>query len=247
MFHKKGKNFHRRSQDLVSAVEYREAVRSALTHELGGVGRAAKGIASNDFTRVVSLIPIAGYLILFNDELIDISSFNTLAGVRDGDASPFILQGLTKLRFVFFGSLLVLCSYATYRVFRPEELEISNNDLEFSNLVMQRYSVYELAKIEEQVHSESWTERTATFWFFLGKPRSRKPLVSGYRPDVRAHMFSKHGDYIGFLAREYWVGMMHTYRLARVASVIFGIVGYLLLAFPTMDVAQEVLRQMLFG
>ncbi|MBA83513.1 MAG: hypothetical protein CML60_12360 [Rhodobacteraceae bacterium] len=34
--------FHGGSQDLVSAVEYREAVRSALTYELGGAGRAAK-------------------------------------------------------------------------------------------------------------------------------------------------------------------------------------------------------------
>ncbi|MGR1581063.1 XRE family transcriptional regulator [Thalassobius sp. S69A] len=42
MFHKKGNIFHGGSQDLVSAVEYREAVRSALTYELGGAGRAAK-------------------------------------------------------------------------------------------------------------------------------------------------------------------------------------------------------------
>lgn len=42
MFHKKGSIFHEGSQDLVSAVEYREAVRSALTYELGGAGRAAK-------------------------------------------------------------------------------------------------------------------------------------------------------------------------------------------------------------
>ena len=42
MFHKKGNIFHGGRQDLVSAVEYREAVRSALTYELGGAGRAAK-------------------------------------------------------------------------------------------------------------------------------------------------------------------------------------------------------------
>lgn len=208
---------------------------------------SVKGIANNDFTRVVSLIPIAGYLILFNDEIMGLASFNTLAGVGEGDASPFVLQGLTKLRLVFFGSLLVFCSYATYRVFRPDVLETSNNDLEFSNQVGQRYSVYELAEIEKQVHSESWAKRTEAFWVVLGKPRSRTPLVSGYRPDVRDHMFSDHGDYISFLAREYWVGMMHTHRLARVSSVVLGIVGYLLLAFPTVDVAQAVLRQMLFG
>ena len=206
-----------------------------------------KGVANNDFTRVVSLIPIAGYLILFNDEIARLASFDAFAGVGEGETSPFLFSSLTKLRLVFFGSLLVLCSYAIYRVFRPDLLDTSNNDLEFSEQVRQRYSVHELAKIEEQVHSESWTKRTDAFWVVLGQERSKKPLVSGYRPDVRVRMFSAHGDYISFLAREYWVGMMHTYRLARISSLVFGVAGYSLLACPTIDIAQAVLSHLLFS
>ncbi len=206
-----------------------------------------KGVANNDFTRVVALIPVAGYLILFNDEIVRMASFNALAGVGEDDRSPFILDGLTKLRLVFLGSLLVLISFSIYRVFRPEVLEISKNDLEFSEIVRQRYSVYELAKLEENVHSESWKERTEAFWLVLGQNRSKKSLVSGYRPDSRMAMFSKHGDYIGFLAREWWFGMMHTYRPARISSAVCGVVGYLLLAFPTLDIAQAVLRHLFTG
>ncbi|MBO6624607.1 MAG: hypothetical protein JJ938_06995 [Roseicyclus sp.] len=205
---------------------------------------AVKGIANNDFTRVVALIPIAGYLILFNDEIAGIASFDALAGVGEDDRSPFLLDGLTKLRLVFFGSLLVLCSFLIYRLFRPEVLEATKNDLEFSELVRQRYSVHELAQMEERVHSESWTERTEAFWMVLGKRRQKKPVVSGYRPDVRAQMFSKHGDYIGFLAREWWDGMMHTHRPARISALVFGVGGYAFLAIPTLDIAQAVLRQL---
>lgn len=115
--------------------------------------------------------------------------------VRKQGARHF-LEGLTKLRLVFFGSLSVLCSFLTYRLFRPEVLEASKNDLEFSELVRQRYSVHELAQMEERVHSGQWTERTEAFWMVLGKRRSKKPVVSGYRPDVRAHMFSEHGEYL---------------------------------------------------
>lgn len=206
-----------------------------------------KGVANNDFTRVVVLIPIAGYLILFNDEIAAMVSFDTLAGVGEPDRSPFLLDGLAKLRLVFFGSFLILFSFLTYRLFRPEVLEDSKNDLEFSELVRQRYSVYELARIEESVHSEAWTERTEAFWIVLGKRRSKKPVVSGYRPDVRAQMFSKHGDYIGFLAREWWEGMMHTHRPARICSLAFGVVGYVMLAIPTLDIAQAVLRHVFTG
>lgn len=206
-----------------------------------------KGVANNDFTRVVALIPIAGYLILFNDEIARMASFDALAGVGEDDRTPFILDGLTKLRLVFLGSLSVLCSFLIYRVFRPEVLEVSSNDLEFAELVSQRYSVHELAKLEDQVHSENWTERTEAFWVVLGKTRSKKPLVSGFRPDVRESMFSQHGDYIRFLAREWWIGMMHKYRPARISSAVFGVVGYLLLAFPTLDIAQAVLRHLFSG
>ena len=201
-----------------------------------------KGVASNDFTRVVGLIPIAGYLILFNDEIAGMLSFDALAGVAGTERSPFLLDGLTKLRLVFFGSLCVFCSFLTYRLFRPEVLEAAKSDLEFSEVVRQRYSVYDLAQIEERVHSEAWVERTEAFWIVLGTQRSKKPVVSGFRPDVRAEMFSKHGDYIGFLAREWWVGMMHTYKPARICALVLGVLGYAMLAVPTLDIAQAVLR-----
>ncbi len=52
---------------------------------------AVKGIANKDFTRVVALIPIAGYLIMFNDEIAGIASFDALAGVGEADSTPFLL------------------------------------------------------------------------------------------------------------------------------------------------------------
>lgn len=42
MFHKKGNTFHRKCGERVSAAEYRKAISSALSQELGGAGRAAK-------------------------------------------------------------------------------------------------------------------------------------------------------------------------------------------------------------
>ena len=42
MLHKKGNSFHRECVGRVSASEYRQAISSALTQELGGAGSAAK-------------------------------------------------------------------------------------------------------------------------------------------------------------------------------------------------------------
>ncbi len=208
---------------------------------------SVKGVASNDLSRIVGLIPLAGYLILFNDEIAKLASFDTIAGVADQVASPFFLGGVAKLRLVFFGSLFILFSYLIFRVFRPPVLDSSSGDLGFSARVEDSYSVYEIASMEAQVYSDIWKPRTKAFWSVLGEPRARKPVVSGYRPDVRSAMFTKHGDYIHFLAREWWDGMMHTFRGARIASLFSGVTGYILLAIPTLDIAQAVLRDIFWN
>lgn len=96
--------------------------------------------------------------------------------------------------------------------------------------------------MEDKVYSEPWKARLLIFWKELGSLRAKKTVIFGYRPDVRAHMFSDHGDYIDFLAREWWTGMMHTHRAARLASITLGITGYSMLAVPSLDIVQAVLR-----
>lgn len=198
-------------------------------------------IANNELARIVGLVPLVGYLILFNDEIAGIASFGTIAGVDNDNVSPFIFSSLAKMRFVFFGSLFVLFSNLIYRAFRPQVLDSSKGDIEFSTMVRDGYSLYELTSMEKQVYSDDWKPRSPFFWLVHDSIRSKTPQVSGYQPEDRARVFSKRGDYIHFLAREWWAGMMHTFRGARLASMFLGITGYILLAFPTFDISQAVL------
>ena len=119
--------------------------------------------------------------------------------------------------------------------------------MDFSLRVRESYSVYEIAGMEEQIYSDEWKPRTEVFWIVHGQTRAKKPVVSGYRFDARKLMFSKHGDYINFLAREWWLGMMHTYRLARLTSLTLGVIGYFLLAIPTFDITQAVVIDIFSG
>jgi hypothetical protein len=208
--------------------------------------RSVKAVASNDLSRVIGLIPLAGYLILFNDEIARFASFDTIAGVSDEDLSPFFLEAVPKLRLVFFGSLFVLFSYVIYMIYRPRVLDRFGDGVEFAARVYESFSVKEIARIEAQVFAETWIPRESTFWIMLGN-RRKSAVLAGYRPDVRSNMFGKHGDYIHLLAREWWAGMMHVSRWARIASLVFGITGYVLLAVPAIDIAQAVFRDMVPG
>lgn len=204
-------------------------------------------VVSNDLARIVGMVPLIGYLILFNDEIADMASFKAIAGVRGDIASPFFLSSLTKMRLVFFGSLLLLLANLIFKVLRPQILEVSKGDIEFSIRVRDSYSVHELATMEEQVFSDRWKQRLPIFWKVFDGFRTKKPLVSGFRPDARAIMFSKHGEYIHFLAREWWTGQMHKFRVARLASMILGITGYVFLIVPTLDISQAVLLNIVTG
>lgn len=203
---------------------------------------AVKGVVGNELSRVVCLIPIAGYLILFNDEIIEFASFDFIAGARPEAASPFLLDRLTKLRFVFFGSLAVLLSVLIYKTLSPPVIKEAHDDLHFAAVVRDRYSVHEIARMENLILSDGWKPRTSGFWIVHDLVRARKPVVSGFRPDARELMFGSHGAYIHFLAREYWVGMMHRFRAARLMALSLGLTGYILLGLPTLDIAQAVVR-----
>ncbi|NIY80417.1 hypothetical protein HCZ23_13200 [Celeribacter sp. HF31] len=199
-------------------------------------------LANNDLSRIIGIIPLVGYIILFSDEISGLISFNAIAGVEANHASPFWLSGLVKMRLVFFGSFALLISNMLFRLMSPKVLEISKNDIAFSSQVLETYTVAELKEIENAVYSDRWQERLEIFWVIIGMTRQKKPQVSGYRPDVRRDMINKHSDYIRLLAREWWVGEMHSHKVARIASLFFAITGYLMLTIPTLDICQAVLR-----
>lgn len=204
-----------------------------------------RGVANNDLTRVVGFVPLIGYLILFNDKIAEIVSFNAIAGIESSTYSPFLMSGLLKLRLSFFGSLSLLISYVIYKVYHPRILDDARGRVDFSSQVMNIYSVGEVQEMEAQVHSDRWTRRLEMFWIFLGKPRPKKAILAGFRPDVRRFMFEEHGDYIHLLSLEWWTGMMHKSRLARISAIGFAAIGYTLIALPSFDIAQAVLRDAL--
>jgi hypothetical protein len=206
--------------------------------------RAVKAVANNDVSRVIGLVPLAGYLILFNDEIAGLTSFDTIAGVADGSTNPFFLDAVTKLRLVFIGSIFVFFSHVIYGIYRPPVLDLSIDEIDFSAKVRESFTVGEIARMEAEVFGSSWKPRRHDFWMTRERARSG-PKLAGFRSDVRSVMVNGHGDYISHLAREWWAGTMHTHRPARIMSIAFGTIGYLCLALPTLDISQAVLRDML--
>lgn len=201
-------------------------------------------IANNELSKLVVFIPIAGYLILFNDRFAEALTFDEIAGVHEGETSPFFLSATTKLRLAFFGGIFVFVSKLVFVGFSPKILENFKRGLSFAETVVDNYTQPEIAALEQDVLSEAWIFRTP---HLVGtrytSVRSRKARIGGLNP----HSFPQQRrtdfrEYIQLIAREWWHGQMHSHFFARLICLVSGFVGFGMLSFSTLDIAQAVIR-----
>jgi len=210
-------------------------------------------LANNEISKVIGLIPLAGYLILFNDGLADAIGFNQIAGRTANESSPFLLGTTSKLRLVFFGSIFLFLGTILFRLRSPKEIEVAQSELEFSDNVLISYSKDEIIRIETLVLLEDWAMRTdhvrASVAQLLKKPVDQispdhlKPRIASYNKD--SFLRETGGQYIRALAREWWLFQEHTDPKTRYMIWMACVLGYGMLALPTLDIAQAVLMDIL--
>lgn len=207
---------------------------------------AIKRFAGNDLSRFVTAIPIVGYMIVFNDQFVSAVSYHKLAGSTEGPESLFFLGSLLKLRLVFFGSVFVAVAHIAYVILRPQVLAHSNNEFEFSDRVLGTYTRTELVSIEKDMNAPGRVFRTPFIVndeIYGFQRKIQKKQLAAYNPNV--DLRAKETDYIRALAREWYAGEMHRYRIVRWSAVCFAFFGYALLVVPTLDLFQAVLRGVL--
>lgn len=203
-------------------------------------------VASNELSRLIGIIPVAGYLILFNDALVDKLSFRVMAGLDETASSPFFLSSVAKLRLAFFGSLLVILANLLFRLAAPRILVHSKSDIDFSNTVIGSYSVLEIHEIERDICSDGWQMRSPlVLTDRTGQLRLKQSIPRLQGIFERINLVKGHPDYIRALAREWWLGAVHTKRIFRIVTFFSCLTGYLMLSLPTIDIGQAVLRDLL--
>lgn len=205
-------------------------------------------IANNELSKLVVFIPIAGYLILFNDKFTDALTFDFIAGVHKEEVSPFFLSGKTKLQLTFFGGLFVFVSKLVFSLFSPKVLVTSKRGLSFAELVANNYTQTEIATLEQDVLSEGWVFRTPHFANSrYSSARTKQSRINGLNPNSFPNQrITQEKDYIQLVAREWWHGQMHSRFVARLVCLVFGVVGFGMLSISTLDIAQAVIRD-IFG
>ncbi|WP_299671802.1 hypothetical protein [uncultured Roseobacter sp.] len=199
-----------------------------------------KAFAGSEFVKFAAVIPVVGYIIIFNDSVVGSLSFLRIAGVDETDSDPFWLSSVTKLRLAFFGGIFMLVANSLQAWLAPRALENSKNDVDFTDRVVSTLSYGEIVAMQKEVLLKNWVWRTPMMTSLNRASRDQlipHPDFSGFS-DKRVIL--RHGDYLRGLSREWWSGKMHQRRGWRYTILLIASMGYAMLLAPTLDITQAV-------
>ncbi|MEC8293565.1 MAG: hypothetical protein VX083_08725 [Pseudomonadota bacterium] len=211
--------------------------------------QSVSALSNNHISRVAAMIPVIGYLLLYNDQIADALEFTTLANGKD----TFILSSGQKLRLSFVGSCALLIANLGSVIGAPKVLNGASSDIQFADKVIDSYSLSEIQEMDRAVMSETWIQRTPDTLHedsYLDVRNSKSTGTLGFRFKQELignnrHMRSGAPEYIRSIAREWWAGEMHNFPILRYACLAFAISGFSMLALPSLDILQAVLRTLL--
>lgn len=208
--------------------------------------QSVSALSNNHVSRVAAMIPVIGYLLLYNDQIADALEFSALAGGVD----TFMLSSSQKLRLSFVGSCALLIANLGSIIGAPKVLNTASSDIQFAEQVIESYSLSEIQEIDRVVMSEAWVQRTPNALhddYYVERRNTKNGLTLGYRFKKefligRPNMRSNPSDYIRSISREWWAGQMHNSRALRYTCLSFAVSGFAMLVLPTLDILQAVLR-----
>lgn len=96
-------------------------------------------------------VPILGYLILFNDRASELIEFNQLAGEQiDGIG----LEGVQRLRLLYFGLIFLGLSNFIYRVRKPYQFRFGTNFVDYSRTCLDIFTISDYINLHGSIREE---------------------------------------------------------------------------------------------
>ena len=199
------------------------------------------------------LVPILGYVILFNDQIAALVKFDTIANET---ALDFGLSAIDRLRLIYLGLLFVGVAQASYMYFRPSILKFSSDirgyvdyGLNYFTLgdflglhdaigysdsgPISGYGDYSTREWEDFIRQASGTVESST--------GSDKTAVSVSKGANWSSAKAKHEDLLKSILKETFAKRDRQKRILLSCTLSIVTCGYLLLLVPSADLTIKVL------
>lgn len=197
---------------------------------------------SSPISKGAMFVPILGYMIIFNDEISSVISFNNITG-----GSNFqIIENYTRLQFVYFGLILLGLSNFLYLLRRPRVMRFGVNDHAFADYGIKHFTTSTYIEINALISEEGHRTIGGKYYnthfdgfkkMCFGEGEGTDNVIS---PVNWEEAVGRYEHILRGMLMDYFFRKAITRRLSLSICIIVSLIGYSLLTFCSVELFARV-------
>ena len=213
-------------------------------------------IANGPLVKLTLGIPLAGYLLLFNDTVTSQLTFKKITSYSD----IFFFDSTTKLQLIYFGLVTLALSNLWYRYRRPDIIRQATTPDRYVSFGVGNFTVFDFIQVFGSVEASHRGPLTG-YWEFSKADLDRFvedaagnqiSSVSGFdlafsgfdrsMINSRQSAIDRHSEFVRSLLLEHFAQRSRQRKYEQQFVLTLALFGYLFLAIPSIDLFFTVLR-----
>ncbi len=190
------------------------------------------------------LIPILGYLILFNDATADFINFNTIANEKNIN---FGLIGNSRLKMIYFAFMFLGISNLWYRMRRPYQFRFGTDVMQYTRTALEVFKLTDYRDIHHRIRHEGHNTSGGKYYDseWDGFIEAARNIGEGTGQVKHTGDWekakSKYGNLLRGILDDAYYEADTTRRVDLSFCLVLSTIGYILLTIPSGDLFIKIL------
>lgn len=193
--------------------------------------------------KIALSVPIIGYLILFNDKISEMLIFKELA---NEEALSFGLNGIQRLRLLYFGLIFLGVSNFIYKLKKPYQFKFGSNLVDYTRTCLEVFTLSDYTQIHGTIRNEGHLTRSGKYYDseWEGFRNASTNIGEGTNKVERNGDWERAKSKYGGLLRGILSENFFRYDIGRrfwlSLCIFLSTLGYLLMLAPSIDLFLKV-------
>lgn len=218
-------------------------------------------ILNHPVTNISLFIPIFGYLILFNDNIIGSIEFKELLGETD-QKLYFLVSPQIRIKLIYFGLIFIALSRLIYLIRRPYAVKLGHDQFTYTDVALKYFTYSDYLRIHNNIreyghnslfgkyYDDDWDAFAEdAIWKESGRlDQSNRAAKLKSRTRVSFHEAKqRHEDLLRSMITDSYIGKATQRQMSLLSALaLFGL-GTVCLLIPSFDLFFRVIQFLVLG
>lgn len=201
-------------------------------------------ILNGPYAKLALAIPIFGYLVLFNDYIVDNLSFSEIA-----DSEELWLNSTNRLRFVYFGLIFLATANVIYYFKRAWVLRLGKTEKEFLEYGLTYFTSSDFLHFHQKIRDGHYTSNGKYYdseWDGFWAMAVGEEGIENNRPGDWKMAKNKYENLLLSILKETYFSSCVDRKIYLTIALVFALVGYLLIIIPSIELFLRILMATFF-